>query len=609
MANTFVDHTGDNTTTSFSFTFPYLDDSHIVVQVDEASVAGGSFVTKTLTTDYTIQSSPSKAIIFVSAPATGDRIRIKRDSKSNTTLVDFENGSVLTEVELDRAYLHNLYLSEELAEGSGNSTMVKDSAGNFNGDLGRIANVADPVDAQDVTTKNFTETTYVNTAGDTMTGVLSMGTNKITNVVDPTVTTDAATKNYVDDTISTAFTTGTPPPGNTIGTSNIDDNAVNYAKLQNVAANNVLLGNDNGAGSDAQELTATEVRTLLNVANGATANDTDANLKNRANHTGTQLAATISDFDTEVANNSAVTANTAKVGLTDNSITAARISDTDDQFLVDDTSAQKKVVVNEAGADVDFRVEGDANVNLINTVGEHDIVGLGLVPDETDTFGASDKYIGQVKDGFRIFHDDGVAKLKLLTSKTGGGGTSITLQSTTAPAANEGHYSIFTGSANGIFNILNENTNNGLTLDNTGALSVDGALSKGSGSFKINHPLKPDSHHLVHSFIEGPKADLIYRGKVSLVDGVAQVNIDTASGMTEGTFVALCTDVQCFTSNESDWDAVKGSVEGNTLTINCQNSSSTATISWMVVGERQDQHMLDTNWTDENGKVIVEPAK
>ena len=300
MANTFVDHTGDNTTTSFSFTFPYLDDSHIVVQVDEASVAGGSFVTKTLTTDYTIQSSPSKAIIFVSAPATGDRIRIKRDSKSNTTLVDFENGSVLTEVELDRAYLHNLYLSEELAEGSGNSTMVKDSVGNFNGDLGRIANVADPVDAQDVTTKNFTETTYVNTAGDTMTGVLSMGTNKITNVVDPTVTTDAATKNYVDDTISTAFTTGTPPPGNTIGTSNIDDNAVNYAKLQNVAANNVLLGNDNGAGSDAQELNSTEVRTLLNVANGATANDTDSNLKNRANHTGTQLAATISDFNTSV---------------------------------------------------------------------------------------------------------------------------------------------------------------------------------------------------------------------------------------------------------------------------------------------------------------------
>ena len=38
-------------------------------------------------------------------------------------------------------------------------------------------------------------------------------------------------------------------------------------------------------------------KTKLNgIVTGATANDTDANLKNRANHTGTQLAATISDF-------------------------------------------------------------------------------------------------------------------------------------------------------------------------------------------------------------------------------------------------------------------------------------------------------------------------
>ena len=79
--------------------------------------------------------------------------------------------------------------------------------------------------------------------------------------------------------------------------------------------------------------------------------------------------------------------------------------------------------------------------------------------------------------------------------------------------------------------------------------------------------------------------------------------------MTEGTFVVLNREVQCFTTNETDWDAVKGSVSGNTLTITCQNSSSTATISWLVVGERKDQHMLDTEWTDSQGKVIVEPLK
>ena len=149
------------------------------------------------------------------------------------------------------------------------------------------------------------------------------------------------------------------------------------------------------------------------------------------------------------------------------------------------------------------------------------------------------------------------------------------------------------------------------SINSSGNVAIAGSLSKGSGSFKIDHPLesKKDTHDLVHSFIEGPQADLIYRGKVDLVDGQAEVNIDTEAGMTEGTFVLLNTNVQCFTTNESNWDLVKGSVSGNILTIESQNTSSTATISWMVVGERQDQHMIDTDWTDDNGKIIVEPRK
>jgi hypothetical protein len=79
--------------------------------------------------------------------------------------------------------------------------------------------------------------------------------------------------------------------------------------------------------------------------------------------------------------------------------------------------------------------------------------------------------------------------------------------------------------------------------------------------------------------------------------------------MTEGTFVALCRNMQCFTTNESDWTPVRGSVTGNILTIEAQDNTSTASISWMVIGERQDKHMYDTDWTDENGKVIVEPLK
>ena len=154
-------------------------------------------------------------------------------------------------------------------------------------------------------------------------------------------------------------------------------------------------------------------------------------------------------------------------------------------------------------------------------------------------------------------------------------------------------------------------TNSALTVHDTGNVAISGALSKGSGSFRIDHPLesKKDTHHLVHSFVEGPQADLIYRGTATLSSGTATVNLDTAARMTDGTFVALNGNVQAFTSNESGWDAVRGSVSGNVLTIASNDDTSTATVSWMVVGERKDQHMIDTDWTDSEGRVITEPEK
>jgi len=62
---------------------------------------------------------------------------------------------------------------------------------------------------------------------------------------------------------------------------------------------------------------------LDGIDTAATANDTDANLKARANHTGTQAASTITSFATEVANTSAVTANTAKVSNVTTNLSAS----------------------------------------------------------------------------------------------------------------------------------------------------------------------------------------------------------------------------------------------------------------------------------------------
>jgi len=54
-----------------------------------------------------------------------------------------------------------------------------------------------------------------------------------------------------------------------VGTSNIADDAVTFAKLENIAENHIVGRVSSGTGI-AQELNASEVRTLLNVANGAT---------------------------------------------------------------------------------------------------------------------------------------------------------------------------------------------------------------------------------------------------------------------------------------------------------------------------------------------------
>jgi len=52
----------------------------------------------------------------------------------------------------------------------------------------------------------------------------------------------------------------------------------------------------------------------------------------------------------------------------------------------------------------------------------------------------------------------------------------------------------------------------------SGNVQVTGTLSKGSGSFKIDHPLDPENKFLSHSFVESPDMMNIYNGIVLLND-------------------------------------------------------------------------------------------
>ena len=127
---------------------------------------------------------------------------------------------------------------------------------------------------------------------------------------------------------------GRIPPGGTAGQNLIKASDSDYATLWGTATAAAAWGAITGTLASQADLqaaldgkqpfatvltnttasftTAQETK-LAGIATGATANATDAALRDRATHTGTQLAATISDLAAAVAATAAVTANTAKV--------------------------------------------------------------------------------------------------------------------------------------------------------------------------------------------------------------------------------------------------------------------------------------------------------
>ena len=59
----------------------------------------------------------------------------------------------------------------------------------------------------------------------------------------------------------------------------------------------------------------------------------------------------------------------------------------------------------------------------------------------------------------------------------------------------------------------------------TGNLNISGTLSKGGGSFKIDHPQDPANSYLYHSFVESPDMMNIYNGLVTL-DGQGMATVE-----------------------------------------------------------------------------------
>ena len=93
-------YTGNNSLTSYSFTFPYLDKSDVKVSLDGVA-----------TTAYTW--SNATTLNFNTAPGTGVAIKIYRDTAYNSPKATFYPGSAIRAGDLNDNSLQNLYVTQE----------------------------------------------------------------------------------------------------------------------------------------------------------------------------------------------------------------------------------------------------------------------------------------------------------------------------------------------------------------------------------------------------------------------------------------------------------------------------------------------------------------
>lgn len=139
----------------------------------------------------------------------------------------------------------------------------------------------------------------------------------------------------------------------------------------------------------------------------------------------------------------------------------------------------------------------------------------------------------------------------------------------------------------------------------TGDLSVRGALSKGSGSFVIDHPLDPHNKLLIHYFVESPTPQNIYDGTITLnEDGWARVQLPDYTFALNKNFRYLATPVGSAAPNlyiEKKMHRKYFDVMGPPV-FTIAGGKAGQKVSWQVTATRHDPYI-------ENNKLDVEVPK
>ncbi|HMB93147.1 MAG TPA: hypothetical protein VKP65_20010 [Rhodothermales bacterium] len=130
-----------------------------------------------------------------------------------------------------------------------------------------------------------------------------------------------------------------------------------------------------------------------------------------------------------------------------------------------------------------------------------------------------------------------------------------------------------------------------------GDVHITGTLSKGGGSFKIDHPLDPANKYLAHSFVESPDMMNVYNGNAMLdAAGEAIVELPAYFEALNRDFRYQLTAIGAPGPNLY----IAEKISGNTFKI--AGGTPGMEVSWLVTGIRQDA------WAEQN-RIVVEEDK
>ena len=238
-AASFTNHTGNGNTDSngksdpFNISFAYLAESEIDVTV------GDDFTPKTQGTHYEFASATTIKFLSGHVPANGVAIKFQRDTDISAKKIDFQDGSVLTEADLDTQSDQILFGLQEFVDIVNNDLLRRDGNNTITGSLQfegssddaheTTLSVTNPTADRTITLPNASGNVVLDTLAQTLTNKTITATAFTSSNVDINGGAIDGTPIGANSASTGAFTTGTIATANTTNLTNTQKLKVNSA--------------------------------------------------------------------------------------------------------------------------------------------------------------------------------------------------------------------------------------------------------------------------------------------------------------------------------------------------------------------------------------------